>query len=45
MNFDEMFKRATGNDPFHYQREMAESEEIPSLLEVPTGMGKTAAIY
>lgn len=43
MKFDEMFKRATGNDPFHYQREMAESEEIPSLLEVPTGMGKTAA--
>jgi len=45
MKFDEMFKRATGKeeDPFDYQRKMAEAEDFPSLLEAPTGMGKTAA--
>ena len=40
--FDEWFKRATGNDPFPYQRRFAEEGEIPKLVDVPTGMGKTA---
>ena len=43
MNFSKMFKEATGNQPFPYQQRMAEAEEFPSLLEVPTGAGKTAA--
>ncbi len=45
MKFDEMFKRATGKEeaPFDYQRKMAEADVFPSLLEAPTGMGKTAA--
>ena len=43
MNFSEVFKQATGYEPFEYQRELAHSSELPSLLEVPTGMGKTAA--
>jgi len=41
-SFDEWFKRATGNDPFSYQRRFAEEGEIPQLVDVPTGMGKTA---
>ena len=43
MNFSKMFKKATGNQPFPYQQRMAEAEVFPSLLEVPTGAGKTAA--
>jgi hypothetical protein len=40
-NFDKWFKRATGNDPFPYQRRFAEEGEIPELVDVPTGLGKT----
>lgn len=45
MNYADMFKQATGviDGPFHYQEEMASGQDFPSLLEVPTGMGKTAA--
>lgn len=42
-NFERFFERATGFEPFHYQVELAEKTEFPSLLEVPTGMGKTAS--
>jgi CRISPR-associated endonuclease/helicase Cas3 len=41
-SFDEWFKRATGNDPFPYQRRFATEGEIPQLVDVPTGLGKTA---
>jgi CRISPR-associated endonuclease/helicase Cas3 len=40
--FDEWFKRATGNDPFPYQRRFATEKKIPELVDVPTGLGKTA---
>ena len=40
-SFDEWFKRATGNEPFPYQRRFAEGE-IPELVEVATGLGETA---
>ncbi|MGH7873849.1 MAG: hypothetical protein ACREQO_16720, partial [Candidatus Binatia bacterium] len=40
--FDEFFKRATGNDPFPYQQRFAEESEMPELVDVPTGLGKTA---
>lgn len=43
MNYTEMFEQATGYAPFHYQEEMARGQNFPSMLEVPTGMGKTAA--
>jgi hypothetical protein len=43
MNYSEMFKQTTDNVPFHYQTDMTERPTLPSLLEVPTGMGKTAA--
>ena len=41
-SFDEWFRRATGNDPFPYQGRFAEEGEIPKLVDVPTGLGKTA---
>lgn len=50
MSYAEFFKRATrtgeqpdGLKPFPYQRRVAE-EPWPELLDVPTGMGKTAAV-
>jgi CRISPR-associated endonuclease/helicase Cas3 len=49
MTFDDFFERATamgkekGNTPFDYQRRLAE-HPWPDLLEIPTGLGKTAAV-
>src|SRR5688500_13236149 len=34
-SLDEWFKRATGNDPFPYQRRFAEEGDIPELVDVP----------
>lgn len=42
MTFSEFFFRATGNQPFPYQARLAETTELPEVLEVPTGGGKTA---
>lgn len=39
--FDDFFKRATGRQPYPYQRAFAEDGELPELLNVPTGVGKT----
>lgn len=44
MDFDTFFTTATGfSRPFPYQRRLAESA-WPDLLDVPTGLGKSAAI-
>lgn len=43
--FDEFFRRATGSVPFDYQRRLALGDRLPSLLEAPTGAGKTAAAF
>lgn len=50
MSYADFFKRATrteeqpdGLKPFRYQRRLAE-KPWPELLDVPTGMGKTAAV-
>lgn len=51
-DYAEFFRRAFASnpfdksyEPFSYQRQLAEpAEPLPSLLEVPTGAGKTAAI-
>ncbi|MGB3292231.1 MAG: CRISPR-associated helicase Cas3', partial [Phormidesmis sp.] len=39
----DFFKRITGNRPYPYQRRLAEGP-WPTLLDIPTGLGKTAAI-
>jgi hypothetical protein len=41
-SFDEWFQCATGNFLVPYQGRFAEEGEIPSLVDVPTGLGKTA---
>jgi CRISPR-associated endonuclease/helicase Cas3 len=42
--FTTLFRQATGgNDPWPYQIRLAVAAPFPSLLDVPTGLGKTAA--
>jgi len=41
--FDVFFRAAFNHEPFDYQRRLAMSEEMCSLVNVPTGAGKTAA--
>lgn len=43
-DFDRWFERATGRRPYSYQRSLAERTEPPSVVEVPTGSGKTQAV-
>lgn len=44
MNYKDIFERATGlSQPFPYQERLAR-DPWPELLDVPTGMGKTAAV-
>ncbi|SIO61241.1 CRISPR-associated endonuclease/helicase Cas3 [Singulisphaera sp. GP187] len=42
MTFDKLFKQATGNSPYPYQRRLATAPELAELVRVPTGAGKTA---
>jgi CRISPR-associated endonuclease/helicase Cas3 len=49
LSFADLFKRccASKDDPFPYQEELAEraqSGQWPALLDIPTGLGKTAAV-
>ena len=44
MDFSDFFNETTGFEPYPYQKRLAEIEEYPSLLNIPTGLGKTAAI-
>jgi len=47
-SFDDFFRTATGfQEPFDYQRRLAcdyGAGKFPALLDVPTGLGKTAAV-
>ena len=43
-SFESFFKRATGHEPFPYQSRLALSPELPQLVDIPTGAGKTAAV-
>lgn len=42
MKLDEFFKKATGDEPFPFQRRFAQEPLLPQLVHVPTGLGKTA---
>ncbi len=46
MTFEQFFTTATGgNQPYDYQRRLADDPECQSrLIEIPTGLGKTAAV-
>jgi len=43
-SFDGWLTRATDNDPFPYQRRFATEGKIAELVDVPTGLGKTAVV-
>jgi CRISPR-associated endonuclease/helicase Cas3 len=40
--FTKWFVRATGKEPYPFQIRFACGPELPQLVDVPTGMGKTA---
>jgi CRISPR-associated endonuclease/helicase Cas3 len=44
MTFDEFFRNATGlkGDPYPFQPNFAQGDQLPVLVRVPTGLGKTA---
>ena len=45
IQYDEFFTQATGfSKPYDYQRQLALANELPNVLSIPTGIGKTAAI-
>ncbi len=47
MSYADFFSRAAGSSsalPFPYQTRLAEAEEWPSRLDIPTGLGKTLAV-
>lgn len=41
--YAEFFQQATGHPPYPYQARLAQ-ESWPDLLDIPTGLGKTAAV-
>jgi CRISPR-associated endonuclease/helicase Cas3 len=44
-NFSSFFKKATDCHPYPYQVQLASMTESPSgIINIPTGMGKTAGI-
>lgn len=43
-DFAEFFRHATGNHPYEYQRKLGGLDRPPSVLEIPTGAGKTEAL-
>jgi len=43
-SYGQFFREAFGLEPFHYQCRLALEEPLPSLVNVPTGAGKTAAV-
>lgn len=43
MNIDALYKASCGYEPYAYQRTLAE-QPWPDLLDIPTGLGKTAAV-
>lgn len=42
MEFETGFKKATDQDPYPYQIRFATDERLSELVDVPTGLGKTA---
>lgn len=44
MNFEEVFKTATKHPPYPYQARLATGAELSQFVDIPTGLGKTAAV-
>lgn len=43
MKYSDYFRSATGHSPYPYQSRLVD-EDWPDILDVPTGLGKTAAV-
>ncbi|MEP0848060.1 MAG: CRISPR-associated helicase/endonuclease Cas3 [Phycisphaerae bacterium] len=43
-NFKSFFERATVTQPFPFQCTFAEADKLPPLVNIPTGLGKTAMV-
>jgi len=43
-DYSEFFKKATSFAPYPYQINIAENNDFPQVIEVPTGTGKTSSI-
>jgi CRISPR-associated endonuclease/helicase Cas3 len=44
ISFSQWFEKVTGSAPFPYQKRFAEANEVPKIIDVPTGCGKTATV-
>ncbi len=44
LEYREFFKKATGYYPFPWQSQMIVSNDLPEIVSVPTGLGKTAGV-
>ena len=44
VNYSDFFQQATGNPPYDYQCRLAEGPCESRLINIPTGLGKTAAV-
>jgi CRISPR-associated endonuclease/helicase Cas3 len=44
MQYSSFFEHATGSAPYVYQERLAAANPFPDVLDVPTGLGKTAAV-
>lgn len=42
--FEAFFRTATGTNPYRYQVRFAQQDQLPTVLDVPTGLGKTATV-
>jgi len=49
--FEQFFKKATrdevsqnGHNPYPFQIRLAMADELPELIDIPTGLGKTDAV-
>lgn len=42
--FADWFERATGNEPYPFQTRFACDPTLPQLVDIPTGLGKTAMV-
>ncbi len=44
VDYEEFFEKLTGFSPFPYQKRIAVGQNVPRLIRIPTGIGKTASI-
>ncbi|MBN2723419.1 MAG: CRISPR-associated helicase Cas3' [Deltaproteobacteria bacterium] len=43
-DYSDFFKEVTGKDPFPWQKNLGDYDGFPDIINIPTGLGKTAAV-